>query len=169
MTLVYQAPSWVFSSDADAAMLRKVDYLDNLLASLTIPDTNDKQRRHISMIVTELFNNSLDHGILELPSDLKQSPSGFSEFYELRNERLSLLNIGHINISMKLFIDGGKARLHIHMEDSGKGFTYEALTQDDKIKPFGRGLMIISSLCKSLEYYGKGNEVDAVYEWDIPA
>ncbi|MCU7968783.1 MAG: serine/threonine-protein phosphatase, partial [gamma proteobacterium symbiont of Bathyaustriella thionipta] len=39
------------------------------------------QQDKLSMVLTELFCNSLDHGLLELDSKLKATPEGFMQFY----------------------------------------------------------------------------------------
>ena len=52
-------------------------------------------------VLSELYSNGLEHGILKLDSSLKSSPAGFAEYYGLRQERLDQLTEGTIRIHMK--------------------------------------------------------------------
>jgi len=57
----------------------------------------------------------------------------------------------------------------IRVEDSGKGFDYSNHNIPDKETHTGlsgRGIMLISDLCESISYMGKGNIVEAIYSWN---
>ena len=54
------------------------------------------QREPLFTVLAELFNNALDHGILELDSGLKRDVEGFSEYYKQRIERLEKLENGQV-------------------------------------------------------------------------
>ena len=57
-------------------------------------------RSNIFTVVSELYNNALDHGILKLDSDLKDSPDGFMEYFMERENRLAELEGGEIEIAV---------------------------------------------------------------------
>lgn len=127
-------------------------------------------------VMAELFSNSFEHGVLELDSALKSSPSGFAEFYALREQRLSELTSGFIKFNMTHTSENGRSGiLKLTIEDSGTGFKYpkepykNQLQGDDKAptvnKFSGRGIPLIYSLCHSLEYLGCGNKVVAEIHW----
>jgi len=126
----------------------------------------DKHYQALFTIFTELFLNSLDHGILKLDSSLKQTASGFSEYFTQRDMRLSKLNDGHIHISLKSIPKPYGANIHIIIEDSGAGFNYNNsdMTQSITNQNSGRGINLVHELCTSLLYQGNGNIVEAIYE-----
>lgn len=120
------------------------------------------------LIVTELFNNALDHGLLDMQSKTKNLPDGFEQYLNLRTEKLSqLASSSWITI---------KAELHHHsmmlisVMDSGKGFDYQDwLTNCDQnfegnsSNFHGRGINLILKLGVNLEFKGAGNEVLAYF------
>lgn len=121
-------------------------------------------------VVSELFSNSFEHGVLMLDSSLKSSPSGFAEYYQLRQQRLDALTQGSIKFRMTHSSDNGRSGVFtLTIEDSGEGFDYpEKFHRDEsraKNKFSGRGIPLIYSLCHSLEYQGCGNKVVAEIHW----
>ncbi|MDG9668330.1 SpoIIE family protein phosphatase [Hahella sp. CR1] len=118
-------------------------------------------------ILSELYTNALEHGVLGLHSKLKASPDGFAEYYRLREERIRQLD-GHfvkVDVRHKGALAGGV--LTIRVEDSGKGFDYQKL--DGKLPGptcySGRGTALLLSMCSRVEYFGQGNIVEVDYEW----
>lgn len=131
------------------------------------------QQDRLSTVLTELFCNSLDHGLLELDSSIKSTPEGFMQFYSDKETRLNVLDSGfiHITISNQPIDDGGK--LTIVFEDSGNGFDVSRL-QKVKEQPeehggenmfSGRGLALINNYCESVTYNEVGNRVECIYPW----
>ena len=121
-------------------------------------------------VVSELFSNSFEHGVLTLDSELKSSPAGFAEYYQLRQQRLDALTEGYIKVNMTHTSDNGRAGVFsLGIEDSGDGFDYPVKFHRDesqvKNKFSGRGIPLIYSLCHSLEYQGCGNKVVAEIHW----
>ncbi|MDP4030260.1 MAG: SpoIIE family protein phosphatase [Gallionella sp.] len=120
------------------------------------------------MILSELFNNALDHGILRLDSGIKQGVDGFDKFLELREERLQALDNGRIDLEIKKVAIEGKYGVRIRVADSGKGFNYAALLEnaESRIKQgdqHGRGIKLVESMAYKLEYAGNGSDVTAYY------
>jgi len=117
------------------------------------------------VILSELFNNALDHGVLGLDSRLKAEPGGFERYLQTRIERLYTLQEGKIELQFHLHnVEGGNV-LDVTITDSGPGFDYgaylrEPLTHD---RPHGRGIALVRSLCSELVYSGVGNSVRARY------
>lgn len=125
-------------------------------------------RQSIFMIVNELFANALDHGLLELDSQIKSTPEGFMEFYELKEKRLQDCVKGKIRFQfIHQPLDAG-GRLVIKVTDSGNGFCWQQRLQqslDVNLGFSGRGLKLLETLCRSLTYHGRGNRVTAVFDW----
>ncbi len=120
--------------------------------------------------LSELYSNALDHGLLELDSSLKDSPQGFSHYYQLRDERLARLSEGVIAIELDYTGDRQGGRLQIDIEDSGYGFDYPRWLREreqaaDSEDYAGRGIQLLRSLCHSVTYSTDGNRATAVFLW----
>jgi len=116
----------------------------------------------ISTIISELYNNALEHGLLRLDSTIKATDNGFFEYYELRAKRLNALTDGFINIDINFRID----YLTITLKDSSAGFDFSNRRniQNHQIEDtFGRGINIIDQLCESIEYSECGSKITATY------
>lgn len=127
-----------------------------------------RHRENIFIILSELYNNALDHGVLHLDSALKQQREGFLKYLTMRQERLEQLDDGHINIRLAHENhDAHSGTLCIDIQDSGPGFDYQQLIPglqgNDKFS--GRGLALVKSLCQEFAFHGNGNEVKVLYVW----
>ncbi len=120
-------------------------------------------------ILTELYINALDHGILKLDSDLKSTPEGFGIYFNEREDRLNNLTTGNINFSLKGFRQNNQLKIKIIITDSGEGFDISKILNKPKtteeIILYGRGIVLVEELCQSLVYSEPGNKVEVVYTW----
>lgn len=118
----------------------------------------------IYTILSELYSNALEHGVLKLDSSLKASADGFEEYYKLRNERLEALVDSFIELEF-VYQQGDTNLIRLVVTDSGNGFDYktvrEAVNRDEE--RHGRGLNLLENLCSSLEFSNNGRTVTAVY------
>jgi hypothetical protein len=114
------------------------------------------------LLLSEVYNNALDHGILKLDSSEKDLDDGFMEYYFKRQEALADLAEGHISIVAD-YVPGSN-QIIFTINDSGDGFDLSK-TSDNTInnKEHGRGLSLLGELAESIEYSDKGNEVKVVY------
>jgi len=149
--------------------LLKIDPVPLLINQIQELESLKEQRRVIFTILSELYINALDHGILHLDSALKAEPGGFTTYFTEREKRLKELPDGEITISIHshLYPTGGE--VIIQVEDSGLGFdhkNYLSNIQADSDIPSGRGLMLAKELCESFIYSEPGNKVKATYVWD---
>lgn len=119
-------------------------------------------------VMAELFSNAFEHGVLGMNSSMKASADGFMEYYRLREERVAQLTDGYIRISMKHTGDHDQGDLTLIIEDSGPGFDYnDRVFQASENNYSGRGIPLLASICRSLEYKGKGNIVEAQIHWPL--
>ncbi len=120
-------------------------------------------------ILTELYSNALEHGVLQLSSDLKNSPDGFAEYYRQREQRLSELKDGFVSIKIEHenLSDGGCLTIWVH--DSGAGFNYKKMMDKSREKKTlsGRGYPLIVRLAESVEFSEGGTRVKVVYNWKV--
>ncbi len=158
---------WDLMLELKSDTLCRVDPLPMIVQLVTDIQSLGSHRENLHVVLSELFNNALDHGLLELDSVLKVDASGFSTYYAEREKRLKRLTQGHIKVGIthEPTVEGGK--VSIFVEDSGNGFDFRALNNAlaENKQHCGRGIPLVYALCSSMLYSGNGNQVTAVYEW----
>ncbi len=155
---------WSMSFEISPAAARAgspIPMMMNLL--LEVPGLR-QHSSSIFTILTELYSNALEHGILGLDSAAKHSANGFLDYYTERDRRLAEVEGGSIAFHMRHVADAEGGQLTISVHDSGPGFDYEKCHKASNSFS-GRGIMLLEQLCESLHYCGNGNQVEAVYRW----
>jgi len=160
---------WKMVMELNTEVLRTTDPVPMLLQLVIDNPEFERHKSNLLTLVSELLNNSLDHGVLGLASSLKNEPEGFALYYQERKKALAFLEKGWIKVNMEHTpLDKG-GRFTVIFEDSGPGFDYEeALSRSPDLDPTrfsGRGIKILQNLCGKLKYSGNGNRVEAVYVW----
>ncbi|MDD1620303.1 MAG: SpoIIE family protein phosphatase [Methylococcaceae bacterium] len=162
------ALTWKYMMEFDISTLREINPVPLMVNTAMEIQGLQEHRQAVFMIVSELFTNALDHGLLDLDSGIKAMPDGFMDFYALKEERLRTRSQGKIRF---LFVhrpteQGG--RLTIKVWDSGAGFDWQRWTQelDNNLGYCGRGVRLVETLCTSLIFQGRGNRVEAVFDWE---
>ncbi|MCG8311683.1 MAG: fused response regulator/phosphatase [Pseudomonadales bacterium] len=123
----------------------------------------------IYTILAELYSNALEHGVLGLDSALKGSPTGFAQYYAERTQKLHSLDAGHVRFLLDHEPTETGGELRIVVEDTGPGFNWQKKLDDAQHKTegyCGRGLPLISTMCKSVQYLGNGNQVEVIFDWE---
>ncbi|MGQ5523989.1 SpoIIE family protein phosphatase [Chitinimonas sp. PSY-7] len=154
---------WEIKMTFHAAQIREDACMPVLLGWLNQIALNEKQFSEVLLMLSELLNNALDHGLLRLDSREKNVQDGFDHYIALRQERLTKLQSGKIEVGMSSSTVQGKRKLILWLEDSGPGFNHadilNAEISGDGEQTFGRGIALIKTLCEKIEYSGKGNRV----------
>jgi len=162
-----EASNWSSSSTLCHNTLKRFDPVPTLVNSLMDLQGLVPFKESIFLIITELFINSLEHGLLGLDSSLKSNPDRFMDFFELKQQRLDQLTEGHITLTFSHipYEKGGK--LTIQIQDSGDGFDDQSISSNltDNQQYSGRGLSLIRQICDSLEYSNGGREATATFIW----
>lgn len=122
---------------------------------------------NVYTILTELFVNAFDHGVLDLGSHIKSSAEGFTKYFTERQKRIDLLAEGSVDIKIFNYqVDNG-IKLVIRIKDSGKGFNVKKVMTDSDgtnfIQLSGRGIKLVKQLATTLEYFENGTLVEASY------
>jgi hypothetical protein len=157
---------WEFAVTLTAELLRRMDTVPFLIEVAQQIEGQQSDGK-VFMVLSELFNNALDHGLLRLDSSLKNDPEGMECYYETRAERLNALESGQIFIRIIRRKNGDKGCLDIHFRDSGNGFDYAQLELGEaaeSLERHGRGILLLARLCKFVEYFGNGSSVTARLE-----
>lgn len=158
---------WTLSLTFDAGSIRTQQPAMNITTAIMSQNIPGTYKDKIFTIITELYNNSLEHGILKLDSSLKSSSEGFSEYYTLRESLLLNLTQANISIIISHVSDENGGTLSFEQTDSGIGFDYTKYfnSSTNQNSYSGRGILLVSSLCKSITYSEGGRKVNAEFEW----
>ena len=158
---------WTMSFSFDADLLKHSDPLPVLIQAIAELQGLKSSRQQLYTILAELYSNSLEHGLLRLDSSIKNSPEGFSRYYQERESRLAALTKGSIKIDVIHMPTAAGGRLLLRIEDSGPGFDFRRknASLENNTAHWGRGVPLIHSLCESVTYMGCGNVVEAIYKW----
>jgi two-component system, HptB-dependent secretion and biofilm response regulator len=135
--------------DVDA--LRRDDAVARVLAALDgLPELR-AHRAELFLIVAELYNNALEHGLLGLGSSTKAEPGGFEAYYAARSAGLASLAAGSIRIDVEVEKRRVGAHLRVRVTDTGSGLGAAARAAPARKPPApeargGRGLALLRSL-----------------------
>lgn len=159
--------TWRWAVSVHGARLRTVDPVPLAIGQMLELQDLHHHREPLYAVLSELYSNALEHGVLGLDSQLKRSADGFEEYYAERERRLEALTHGHVRIQTEHMPAARGGRLRICVEDSGEGFVPGEQHPLATNRSFsGRGLPLVESLCESLHFEGCGNRVTAIYAWD---
>ncbi|MCE2027248.1 SpoIIE family protein phosphatase [Sessilibacter corallicola] len=153
------AMPWCLTINLDADDLKSVSPTPQIIRLLSNAVGLDVHQDFLSTVISELYNNALDHGVLGLDSELKATDDGFMVYYSEREKRLKNLKEGSVNISIQY----ENKEIKISLKDSGKGFNVKQIKKSSELDTFGRGLDIIRSLCSRLEHSEGGTRVTVWY------
>jgi len=165
-----QSFPWEYSMRLSNGDLRNTSVVNQLMSFVGGIQGIELHQDKIFTIVSELYSNALEHGVLELDSSLKDSADGFETYYRLREERLADIDGHFIHVDFS-YLRGEPNRVKIVISDSGKGFNFESFDnkqeQDDNEDDdgvHGRGLHLLKSLCSTLVFSDKGRVATATYD-----
>jgi len=154
-------PPLELSMHLGAKELRETNPIETILDLIITATAQERHRTALFTILSELYNNALEHGVLKLESSKKSNADTFAEYYMDRELGLQELSDGFVDIKIKISYEDSQLRVHFHLTDSGDGFVRKQ--RADQSNYHGRGIPIINDLCESIEYSEGGRSVDAVF------
>jgi CheY-like chemotaxis protein len=159
---------WNYQLTLKGDELAKLNPIPMLISQLQELDNKlEHNLQALYTILTELYINALDHGVLKLDSKLKNSPQGFELYFDEREKRLNALNSGQISFSFYGLRQNDQLKIKISIEDSGDGFDINKVLNNshhpNQVALCGRGIFLVNELCHSLVYSEPGNKVDVIY------
>ncbi|TNF89671.1 MAG: SpoIIE family protein phosphatase [Gammaproteobacteria bacterium] len=166
--LIGDRGEWKLSMRFHGSRLRETNPVPILVSYLMEMEELEAERQSLFTVMTELYVNALDHGVLGLDSSLKTDPDGFETYFQTRESRLSSLDSGYVIFNLSVEQESTRRSILLRIEDSGKGFDYGNHSPENggDTALSGRGIMLIQDLCESLEYHGKGNIAIARFSWN---
>jgi CheY-like chemotaxis protein len=160
---------WNWSIELQGKSLGRINPVAQALSRLQESEGNGDHWHNVFSVLTELFVNALDHGVLKLESSLKSTPEGFAEYFSEREKRLENLTSGAVSLYMQHTRMQNGGRLKVQIEDSGEGFDYESWCNSNKSQETnmfsGRGIALVKELCESVRYDNGGSKVEIVYSY----
>ncbi len=171
-------PTWSYHLHLTGKLLKTVNPIPLVMNQINDLEGAGEHWQSLYTILTELFVNALDHGVLELNSSLKDSAEGFSQYFNERAKRLDKLSLNEVNaqenfvrVTLEYFPLSHGGKMIINIKDSGSGFDIINVMKDnshamnDGIKLSGRGVELVNQMCDTLEYQEQGTLVTASYIW----
>jgi len=158
---------WQFDLTLAISQIKKLDVVPLLLDIVQQIERDSKRGGEIFMILSEMFNNALDHGLLKLDSKLKNQVDGLEKYFEEREVRLANIKSGEIQLNLeKVLNTNGDAFLRIRIKDSGEGFDFphEAPRISSDIQFHGRGISLLYSACRSVTFTSNGSNVEVEFD-----
>lgn len=160
--------NWNVQLELGADIIRNTNPVPILIQAMSDLQGLNNYREKLFLILTEMYSNSVEHGILDLDSSMKHDPSGFLSYYEQREKRLEKIEEANLKINIGNHVEGSNGVVSISIEDSGNGFDFENVTSslDGNNSNSGRGIALMKSLCRSFEYSKNGKMLNIEYEWN---
>ena len=155
-----------------AEELRQMDPVPLLLGMVKQFPWGRQHGSQIFRILSELFNNALDHGILGLDACLKEQGGGFERYLGERARRLSELAHAQLEVGIRQVSGPASSCLHIRVKDSGAEFPRQGIAADlltEDAHAHGWDLQHVRSLCSGVEFRAEEREVVAYYDLLSPA
>lgn len=145
-----------------ADLLKQPDVLQRVLQIAGQCEGVQSIRSVLYTVLSELFNNALEHGVLKLNSEMKSTSEGFHAYYELREAALKKLDEANITIRIKSL--PSEQKIQVSVMDSGEGFDWDSLKNVNNDESFGRGLAMVHALCSKVGFEDGGRKVTCVIE-----
>lgn len=131
--------------------------LVELLLHLTVPQ---ELCNKAFAVLTELYLNAFEHGVLELDSAIKQQEDGFFKYYQQKEQFCADLSMAD-EINIHLEWDAQISKLTLEITDSGLGFKH-SIVANSELDFYGRGLSMVAKLSNNFEVIGAGNHMKVV-------
>ena len=157
--------SFKFDFDLTGAALNNEKFVFSLSELLSSYGFSKEFCQRVFTVVTELMINAVDHGIFNIPSNLKEED--FIAYLSMREEKQeSITSDDRVTVS----VDWNESlrKLTVWLSDSGDGYELKAKKIDDVDADelaYGRGLQLISSLCQSFDYSKQTNTTHVTLEY----
>ncbi|MDR6713208.1 CheY-like chemotaxis protein [Pseudomonas hunanensis] len=145
---------WSLSYELRGASLKRFNPVPYLLQLLQEIHGLRPSSGLLHTLLSELYSNALEHGVLGLDSTLKRDALGFAAYYRERGARLAGLVAGHVRFDLKVEPRGDGGRLIIEIRDSGSGFdVQQLLAQPLQAQGLsGRGVNLVRRLSQHAQW-----------------
>ncbi|OUS74574.1 fused response regulator/phosphatase [Pseudoalteromonas sp. A601] len=150
-----------FSLSLNSAQIKQTDPVLEVVDVITRVSGLKAHRSDIFLLLSEAYNNAVDHGLLGLDSDIKNHDDGFFEFYQQREAALASLQGAMIIIEIRYCPE--TLCLYFTICDSGNGFTSNNRGHS-LAREHGRGLSLLEEIADYVSYNASGNQIEMRYK-----
>ncbi len=159
---------WHIKLDFQSGFIRNSNPTPILIQAISDMQGLGNHREKLFLILTEMYSNAVEHGLMKLDSSIKEEKNGFQKYYELRQAMLKELLDGQILIDIEHYAEDSKGIVSITLVHNGAGFDLDQVVSEDGVnmKKSGRGISLIASLCRKYEYSDSGKRLNVEYEWE---
>ncbi|CAN0486397.1 unnamed protein product, partial [Phaeothamnion confervicola] len=156
------AGDWELHLRIGADRLKRVDVVPIIQEFMARFDPVGALDQPTFVVLSELFNNALEHGLLELDSSIKEEENGHATYARERERRLAALADGVIFVDIVRTETPVGPKLRVRVKDSGKGFDSNAWHADAQalFRRADRGIRLVEQLCESVEYLDGGSAIE---------
>lgn len=158
---------WSLQFEVRGESLKRFDPVPYLVQLLQEIHGLRARTGNLHSVLSELYSNALEHGVLGLDSRLKRDVQGFAAYYEERARRLMQLTDGYVRIQFKVEPQGDGGRLMIEVRDSGAGFDVQRTLAQPALERrlSGRGLNLVQRLASSARWSEGGRCAQVEFVW----
>jgi len=166
-------PAWNWQLSLKGKRLTSTNPIPMAMNQINEIEGDAEHWQSLYTILTELFVNALDHGVLGLSSELKDSAEGFAQYFKERELRLKNLEEGSVELQIRHYPFHNGGRVIINIQDSGQGFDIKKYYKsrgnisNRGVLLSGRGIDLVEQLCDSLDFNKNGSAVEASYVWTL--
>nr|WP_314481279.1 SpoIIE family protein phosphatase [uncultured Pseudomonas sp.] len=162
-----RALDWSLSFDVRGQSLRRFNPVPYLVQLLQEMYGLRSLAGALYSVLSELYSNALEHGVLGLDSRLKCNGPGFAEYYQERSRRLQAVEEGYVRIDLAVEPLPTGGRLKIEVRDSGGGFDVRhVLAQPTPGQGLsGRGLELVRRLSTVARWTEGGRCAHVEFIW----
>lgn len=150
-----------FSLSLNSPQIKQTDPVLEVVDVITRVSGLKAHRSDIFLLLSEAYNNAVDHGLLGLDSEIKNHDDGFFEFYQQREAALVRLQGAMIIIDIRYCPE--TLCLYFTICDSGNGFTSNNRDQS-LAREHGRGLSLLEEIADYVSYNASGNQIEMRYK-----
>lgn len=161
------AMDWSLSFDVRGESLRRFNPVPYLVQLLQEIHGLRSSAGTLYSVLSELYSNALEHGVLGLDSRLKCDAPGFADYYQERAKRLQVIEEGYVRINLAVEPLAAGGRLKVEVRDSGEGFDVQQVLA----KPLpeqglsGRGMALVRRLSTVARWTEGGRCAHVEFIW----
>lgn len=158
---------WSLSFELRGESLRRFNPVPYLVQLLLEVHGLRPSSGKLHCVLSELYSNALEHGVLGLDSRLKCDSQGFAEYYRQRSQRLAEQVRGFVGIRLLVEPRREGGRLMIEVRDSGAGFDVARVLARSPLKQglSGRGLSLVTRLGQRAQWLEGGRLARVEFDW----
>ena len=112
---------WKLTMRFNGSRLRETNPVPILVSYLMEMEELETERQSLFTVMTELYINALDHGVLGLDSTLKADEDGFEAYFQNRENRLASIDNGYVIFNLSVEQESTRRSILLRIEDSGNG------------------------------------------------